>query len=291
MDQSMDISGSTKLFGIFGFPIKHTLSPKLHNAVFEKRKMDAVYLPFEVKPDDLFNAVGSIKSLGICGLNITLPHKEMMLEFIDEIPQDVDRAVGAINTLYLDGGTLKGFNTDGPGFLKDLKAQLDFDPEGRRVLMVGAGGAGRAVAFYLLQAQCEELIIYNRTHERAQGLAKYLSDYYPEKTITTISSIEDLKINQIDLLVNASACGMKSGDPLPLNPEILNTTKAVYDLIYAPKETTLLKEAKKRKLPHSNGVGMLIYQACLSQSLWFSGSDESETFEIMREAYDEWLTQ
>lgn len=281
----MDIGGKTRLYGIFGYPIGHTLSPKLHNAVFRKRKIDAVYLPFEVKPDYISEAIEALKSLGIAGVNVTLPHKESAAKFADEIPSDADRAIGAVNTLVLKGGEALGYNTDGPGFLEDLKEGFGFRPKDRRVLMIGAGGAARSVAFYLLKDGCGELIVYNRTPERASGLAGYLAKFFPKGRVRSVLSIEELGNDKLDLVVNASACGMKLDDPFPVNPDVFRLTELAYDVIYSPAETKFLVEAKKRKLRCSNGLGMLVRQAAYAHCLWFPDAPKEEVVSLFREAY------
>lgn len=280
----MEITGRTKVFGIFGYPVTHSLSPALHNAVFQKRKLDAVYLPFEVKPDYLVEAVEALKSLNIQGVNVTVPHKEQAANFVDEIPHDVDRAIGAVNTIVFRDGKLLGYNTDGPGFLEDLREAFDFDPKGKTVLVIGAGGTARAIAFSLLKTQCGRLVIYNRTPERAEGLAAYLTKFFPKGDVKSILSIEDLS-GAVDLVVNASSCGMKPEDPFPVNPEILKNARLFYDVIYAPAETKFLREAKKLGIRAANGAGMLLRQAAFAQSVWFPSSDKRETYAIMKEAF------
>ncbi len=281
----MDINGKTRIYGIFGYPIGHTLSPKLHNAVFKKRGLNAAYLPFEVKPDYISEAVEALKSLSIAGVNVTLPHKEAAANLADEVPNDVDRAIGAVNTLVLKNGQVLGYNTDGPGFLADLKEGMGFLPKDRRILMVGAGGAARSVAFYLLRDDCGELIIYNRTPERAKGLADYLCTFFPKARVRSILSIEDLGTEKIDLVVNASSCGMKLDDPFPVNPDVFKLASYAYDLIYSPAETKFLVEAKKRKIRCSNGLGMLVRQAAYAHCLWFPDAAKETVTPLYREAY------
>ena len=280
----MDIGGKTQLYGIFGYPVGHSLSPRLHNAVFQKKKIEAVYVPFEVNPDYLPEAIESLRSLGIRGINVTVPHKEAAANLIDEIPNDLDRAIGAINTILVKNGLLQGFNTDGPGFIEDLKEEFNFLPKGQSALILGAGGAARAIAFYLLKEGCGQLFIYNRTPERAEGLAEYLMGFFPKSRVKAVLSIEELAGERLNLLVNTTSCGMKAEDPFPVNPDILSTTQLVYDVIYAPAETKLIAEAKRRKVRASNGLGMLLRQACLAETIWFPQFSRHELYAIMKEA-------
>lgn len=281
------INGKTAVYGVIGQPIQHTLSPALHNAVFAHRGVNAVYLPFEVSPDNLYGAVDGFRSLGIRGLNITLPHKEQAMHYIDSTPNLVDRAIGAVNTLVLAEGRSLGFNTDGPGFLNDLKDQFAFEPEGRTVLVIGAGGSARAVVFSLLEAGVQKLCLFNRTADRANGLKEYAFQYFPDREIEAVVSIDDLP-EKIDLAVNCTSCGMNEQDPFPIDPDVLTRTSKVYDLIYAPAETKLLQEARRRNIACSNGIGMLIHQACIAHRLWFPDADRQEIYAVMRQAYEAW---
>ena len=284
----MNIDGKTKIYGIIGHPVEHTLSPVLHNAVFEKRGVNAVYVPFPVAPDDLPLAIEGFKALTIGGWNITLPHKEQAIHFVDSMPKSIDKGIGAINTLVLVNGKTLGFNTDGLGFLNAIQQDLQFNPKGKTVVILGAGGSARALAFTLLENDVESLYIYNRTHERAQGLEDYLKKFFPEKNIQAFATIEELEKTSLDLLVNCTSCGMKDSDPYPINPDVLEQVSHFYDLIYAPLETKLLKEAKRRKLVTANGIGMLIHQAVVSHRLWFPDAKKEEVFGIMKNAYERW---
>lgn len=281
------IDGKTAVYGVIGDPIKHTLSPALHNAVFAHRGVNAVYVPLHVSPDNLFGAIDGFRALGIKGLNVTLPHKEQVMHYIDSTPNPVDRAIGAVNTLVLAEGRTLGFNTDSVGFLNDVKDQFGFEPEGRSALVIGAGGSARAVIFSLLEAGLQKLCIFNRTADRARGLREYAFQYFPDRDIEAVDTIDDLP-SKIDLAVNCTSCGMGEQDPFPIDPDVLAKTERVYDLIYAPEETKLLQEARRRKIPCSNGIGMLIHQACVAHRLWFPEADRKEIHAVMRQAYDAW---
>ncbi|MFT5206871.1 MAG: shikimate dehydrogenase, partial [Candidatus Omnitrophota bacterium] len=217
------INGQTRVFGVIGDPIAHSFSPHLHNAVFKARGINAVYVAFNVKPDDLPSAIEGFGALGIQGLNITIPHKEQSVHYLNNIPSSMDKVIGAVNTIVLDEGRTMGFNTDGAAFLEDLKTQFDLNPIDKKAILIGAGGAARAIAFALLGAGLDELFIINRTPERADGLAQYLANYFDGKHIQSILSIEDKGVEDIDLVVNATSCGMGPNDPLPINPEILDS--------------------------------------------------------------------
>ena len=283
----MNIGGKTAVYGVIGDPIQHTLSPMLHNAVFAHRGVDAVYVPFHVGPDSLFGAIDGFRSLGVKGLNVTVPHKEQVMHYIDTTPNLVDRAIGAVNTLVLTDGRVLGFNTDGVGFTADLKDQFAFDPEGRSALVIGAGGSSRAVIFSLLEAGLQKLRVFNRTVDRAKGLVEYAFQYFPDRDIEAVVSIDEVP-GKMDLVVNCTSCGMGENDPFPIDPDVLKKAARVYDLIYAPQETKLLHEAKRRNIPSANGIGMLIHQACVAHRLWFPEADRTEVYSVMRKAYESW---
>ncbi len=264
----MTVDAHTHLYGIFGSPVRHSLSPLIHNTAFDHLKMNAAYMAFEVSKEQLPLAFEAVRSLGIRGVNITIPHKEAACNFVDEIPEVIDRTAGALNTVVNKQGKLFGYNTDGVGFLIALKEELGFHPAGKTALVLGAGGSARAVVFALANAQAEKIMIHNRTQERAEGLADFLSASCTDMEIEAVESLEAVKGRKIDLVVNATSCGMKVEDPLPMDLNHLQKGACVYDLIYAPSETKLLKEAKRLGLPCANGLGMLAGQAALSFGLW-----------------------
>ncbi len=271
---SLPIDSHTQLYGVLGNPIQHSLSPQIHNAAFKQLGINGTYLAFEVDPNALGLAFEGIRTLSIRGVNLTIPFKELALDYIDEIPEDLDRATGAINTVVNKNGQLLGFNTDSPGFLRALKEELNFNPEGKSILVLGAGGAARGALFALSRANADIIRVFNRTTDRAQGLAEYAQTYFPETEISAIASIEDMHKDHFDLVVNATSVGMKNDHHKPLDLKKLNNPKAVYDLVYTPRETALLADAKKLGIPHANGLGMLANQAALSFELW-TGRNES----------------
>jgi shikimate dehydrogenase len=262
------VDAHTHLYGIFGSPVRHSLSPLIHNTAFDHLKMNAAYMAFEVSKEQLPLAFEAVRSLGIRGVNVTIPHKEAASNFVDEIPEDIDRLVGALNTVVNRNGRLFGYNTDGPGFLFALKDELGFHPEGKTALVLGAGGAARGVSFALANAEADRILIYNRTGERAKGLAEFLTGAFSDVEIEAIASPEAVKGQRVDLVVNATSCGMKADDPAPMDLKLLPVKACVYDLVYAPAETKFLKEAARLGLRRAGGLGMLAAQAALSFGLW-----------------------
>lgn len=278
----MNIDSHTRLYGIFGNPVDHSLSPIMHNAAFKKLGMDATYMAFKIDADSLGLAFEGMRSMNLGGVNVTIPFKEAALSFVDEIPEDLDRLCGAINTVVPKNGDLLGYNTDGPGFLAALSQELSFKPSGKDVLVLGAGGSARGAVFALARAGADRIFIYNRTHERAHGLAEYASPYFLETDISAVSSFEDLPPKRMDLIVNATPCGMRGNHELPLEWSAVREPAAAYDLVYTPPETPWLKAARWLGIPCANGLGMLIEQGALAFELWTG--KKNGVREAMREA-------
>jgi len=278
----MNINGKTRIFGVTGDPVGHSLSPDLHNAVFRKRGVNAVYAAFKVRPDDLYCAVEGFRAINAGGISVTVPHKEQAAQFVDAMPNPTDKAVGAVNTLVFAEGRILGFNTDGSGFMADMRERFDFKAEGKTILILGAGGAARALAFTFMASSCAKLYIHNRTAQRARGLAEFLSGFFSVGEVRAVDAVTDIAEGKLDLVVNCTSCGMRPKDPFPADPEILGAASIVYDLIYSPAETRFLKEAANRKIPAANGLGMLIQQACTAHCLWFPDAQRQEVLEAMR---------
>ncbi len=246
-----------KLYGLVGFPIKHSLSPCMHNAAFSKLKIKARYKLFELKSEELAGFLGSLKKKNICGFNVTYPYKEDILRFINSKSPAV-KEIGAANTVVVGkNGKLEGFNTDYLGFSAHLK-ELKVKP--KKAAIIGAGGASRAVCFALAKMKIDELCIYDIDKFKSLSLFKKLNSRFPKTRFSVASTIEDLEISGKDLLINASPVGMRQLDPCLVKPQDLHEGLFVYDLIYNPAETKLISLAKGRNLNFSNGLGMLLYQ-------------------------------
>lgn len=246
-----------KLYGLVGFPIQHSLSPRMHNAAFSALKIKAKYKLFELEPDHLGSFLNSLKQKNIRGFNVTYPYKEEIIAFLNSKSLGV-KEIGAANTVVVDKtGKLKGFNTDYLGFMAHLK-ELKLKP--KKVALIGAGGAAKAVCFALAKMKINQLCIYDIDKFKSLSLFKKLNSSFPKIKFDVASRIEDLKLPDKDLLINASPVGMRQGDPCLLAASDLHTGLFVYDLIYSPLETKLIILAKERNLSFSNGLGMLLYQ-------------------------------
>ena len=266
------ITGKTKITGIFGYPIEHTLSPAMHNAAFKALGLDYCYVPFLVRPEHLQDAVKSIRSLNLCGVNVTIPYKEKVIPLLDEI-HDEASLVGAVNTIVNRNGKLIGYNTDGKGFIQSL-VESGISPTDKDILIIGAGGASRTISYYLCQ-QSKSVAIYNRTYERAKKLVRELKKLYQNVFLQeTISHVENFHI-----IINATPLGLKNKDPSPLDTSLLKNNQIICDLIY--KKTLLLKEASQKGCMTIDGSGMLLWQGMLTFELW---TGKKPPAEVMRKA-------
>ena len=261
------ISGKTRIFGIFGYPVEHTFSPGMHNAAFKKLAMDACYVPFAVPPEKLGDAVRALIPLGLRGLNITVPHKERVLAYLDELSEEA-RLIGAVNTIEVRKDRLIGHNTDGRGFLRALKEHGGYDPKGKKFLFIGSGGAARAVSFSLALAGAAQITFRDLDERKASLLAKDIR----KKTGVSANTIREEALAEYaadaDCLINATPLGLKKTDPMPIRAECVRKSHLVCDLVYNPPETALLSMAGKRGAGRLPGLGMLLYQGVIAFELW-----------------------
>jgi shikimate dehydrogenase len=264
-----------KIVGIIGYPLGHTISPAMHNAAFRHLGLNYEYVPFEVNPGDLAEAVSGFRALHVAGFNVTIPHKETILPLLDEVTK-LAKIIGAVNAVENQEGMLVGYNTDGPGFIESLIEDAGLKPKGKKAVVLGAGGAGRAVATLLAENCVRSLIIVDIEELKAKSLAEYLgSSFEVDCRSVNISHPElQIAIDKADLLVNATPIGMhpKIGAcPLPEDIK-LNRNLLVYDLVYNPAETTLIKRAKAAGARTCSGLGMLVRQGALAFTL-FTGEE------------------
>ena len=264
----MEISGKTRVCGIIGDPVEHSLSPAMHNAAFQKLNLDFVYVAFRVGKDELREAIVGAKSLDIRGLNVTMPHKNAVMKYLDEIDPTA-RSIGAVNTILNDNGRLIGYDTDGIGALKALK-ENGISLNGKKLLLLGAGGAGKAIAFHAAQ-EVEELKILNRTTQKAKDLAEVLRKKFGKKIDGNSLSAKTIKkeLEDANIMVNATSVGMYPKDDQSLiDPSWLRPNLCVMDIVYNPIETKLAKDAKSVGAKVVSGVEMLVYQGAASFEIW-----------------------
>ncbi|MEA3345480.1 MAG: shikimate dehydrogenase [Chloroflexota bacterium] len=265
------INGHTKLVGVIGWPVEHTVSPAMHNAAFDAAGLNWRYVPLRVHPERVVEAVRGLRALGFVGCNVTVPHKRAIMGSMDEIT-DQARAIGAVNTITIQSdGRMVGHNTDADGFLRAL-ADGDLDPKGKQALVIGAGGAGRAVA-YALASSGAAVTILNRTLSRAESLVADLISFFPradaEARPYSPASLRQ-EAQSADLLVNATPLGMWPQvdrspwpDEVPMLPSL-----TVFDVVYNPPETKLMRQARSAGAQAIGGLGMLVRQGATAWELW-----------------------
>lgn len=265
-----DIDGKTKVFGILGFPVRHTFSPLFQNAAFRAKRINAVYVSFEVAPGRLKDAVRSLIALGVSGVNVTIPHKQAIIPLLDELSPEA-KAIGAVNTVLFKGGRSTGHNTDAEGFLVSLRKDLKVNPKKKSILIFGSGGAAKAIAYVLAREGTASIIFVDMFNQRAKELAVKIGKDFPRSSTRAVPFLKsriDEEVLNCDVLINASPVGMKKGDPCIVSPHALHKDLAVYDIVYNPSLTPLLRESKKRKIKAAGGIGMLLYQGVASFELF-----------------------
>ena len=277
------LNSETKLLGLIGHPVEHSLSPIMHNKALKDKNLNYVYLAFDVSPKNLKHVVSGAKSLGIKGFNITIPYKVDIMNYLDKIDKEAE-LIGAVNTVKIENDIATGYNTDGLGARMSLEDEIG-EVEDKNILIIGAGGASRAVAFEL--AKNNNITIINRTVEKARILSEEISKKL-NKTVNYNNLNIDIK--EFDIIIHTTPIGMYPNintQPI-INTKDINESMVVMDLIYNPEETVLLKEAKKQGAKTINGLGMLVYQGAIAFEIWTGVKPDVE---IMKRALKEALNQ
>lgn len=282
------ISGTTKLAGVIGHPISHTLSPVMHNAAYAEMGLDWVYLPLEVEDSfGLRRLVAAVRSMHFVGFNITMPFKQEVFELCDEVATAAQMA-GAVNTVHCNDGRLVGYNTDGRGLLESLESEAGFSAAGRRIVILGAGGAAGAAFVGFILARAESVTIVNRDTFRADELVDRMTPHLGAVTASSVTYGEaEESVRAADLIVNSTPVGMKVGDPSPIPVEWLGPGQVVYDMIYGtPVPTALVSGARSRGALAVDGVGMLICQGATAIDIWNESRQVRAPRDVMRAAIE-----
>jgi len=290
------ITATTRICAVYGHPIKHSASPAMQNAGIAALGLNWRYVAFDVHPDNLREAIAGAKAMRFIGLNLTVPHKLLALQMVDVI-DEAAKPWGAINTIRFEGhagSTWRplaelppdveteirsvGFNTDADAIIRAIKEDLAITVSGKKILILGAGGAGRAAALRIAQECPDELWLYNRTKSKAAEVAKQISTVNPKLNVQV-----GVPPGRVDLALNATSLGLKPDDPLPIhdNGFELKNAAHVYDMIYRPAETPLLKAAQAAGCRVANGLGMLLHQGAKALEIW---SGKPAPIEVMRQA-------
>ena len=280
----MNIKGSTNIVGLIGHPVEHSFSPPMHNAAFQSLGMDYAYVAFDVNPNDLSSAIEGAKSLNIKGFNVTIPHKIEVMQYLNEL-DEVASLIGAVNTI--DFKNLKGYNTDGIGAVRAIEEVSTI--KDKDVIVAGAGGASRAISFYLAKFGANSITILNRNVNKAQNLAEDVlkSDLISDVRSDSISQINGY-LDNADILVDTTPLGMDPHiDDAPIaRADNMHENLVVFDAVYNPNETVLIKEAIKAGAKPVYGIKMLLYQGAESFKIW-TGQDAP--IDVMEKALNEYL--
>ncbi|MEQ1753551.1 MAG: shikimate dehydrogenase [Micropepsaceae bacterium] len=263
----MMLTGKARLAGVIGWPISHSLSPALHGFWIRELGLDAAYVPLAVRPEDFRNVVSILPLMGFRGVNVTLPHKEAAFQ-LSETRDDAAAATGAVNTLVFEGGRVHGRNTDVTGYLASLDEAGVGVLEGKSAVVLGAGGAARAVIFGLVSRGLGRVCIVNRSLEKAAALASFFGDRVSAQPWGELAQA----LGSADLLVNTSSLGMAGQPGLDVDVGWLKSGAVVSDIVYRPLETQLLADARSRGLKTVDGLGMLLHQARAGFNAWFDAN-------------------
>ena len=278
------LTGHTRIVGVIGDPVAHSRSPQMHNAAFAKAGLDYVYVPFHVRPDDLAAAIAGFKAINVVGINVTLPHKQAVIPFLTSISREAE-LIGAVNTLTFVDGNIHGDNTDAPGVLQALDEDKNTSgtPVGEKVVVLGAGGAARAVVVALALRGVAAITIANRTVEKAISLATEMD----QKTGVSMQGMGltderlPLSVRESKLLVNTATISMDVTHPLLISADWLQPNTIVYDIVYTPPVTPLMQAATERGCQTLGGIGMLVHQGAIAFEKWTGVAPCTET---MRQA-------
>jgi shikimate dehydrogenase len=262
--------------GVFGDPVAHSLSPQLQNAAL--KQLDMQYGRFQIAAGELREALHLVRELNFVGVNLTVPHKVPALELVDDVDANA-KQIGAVNTIKIENGKASGFNTDGKGFARAIREEFSVDLRDLRVMLLGAGGAGRAIARQCGKENCERLVIVNRTFEKAQKLADELRDLFAgPRVLGPVARLQAagweenalrFQIGNVDLIVNATPLGLNRGDPSPIPSRLLAPHLMIYDTVYSEKKSPLVAAAIEAGARAANGLSMLLHQGALAYEIWF----------------------
>ena len=266
--------------GVFGDPVAHSLSPQMQNAALRACDINMQYARFHIRPNELRSALHFLRELDLVGINLTVPHKMAGLAQIDAADESAARC-GAVNTVRIHDKKLTGSNTDGEGFSRAIRSEFSIDLRDLRVMILGAvGGTGHAIAWQCALEDCERLVLVNRTPAKAKAMIQRLRPFFGEpRVLGPVARIEAVPWNEtavraqladIDLIVNATPLGMNPSDPPPIPARLLAPHQIVFDCVYGPSRTALLRAADEAGARGTNGLSMLLYQGALSFSIWFN---------------------
>ncbi|MEY4917080.1 MAG: hypothetical protein RL616_993 [Verrucomicrobiota bacterium] len=274
------INAATRLCAVFGSPIRHSASPAMHNAAFAALGLNWRYVAFEVDPKNLHAAIAGARAMNFAGINLTVPHKLLAVDMVDRLDASAKKW-GAVNTILFNERGATGYNTDADAIITSLREDLKVEVRGAKVLLLGAGGAGRTAALRLAAEKVAELYLVNRTVSKALEIGSEIKKQFPSVAVSV-----GYPKARVDLVLNATSLGLQAGDASPLDTKqfSLKQTRAVYDMIYRPAQTALLAAAKKSGCKTANGLGMLLHQGAKAFEIW---TGKPAPLAVMRRALEE----
>jgi shikimate dehydrogenase len=273
------MDSNTVLYGVIGDPIRHSKSPVMMNRAFRHTGINGAYGAFHVAPDRLGGAIAGMRSMGFRGMNVTIPHKVDVMAFVDEVHSGA-KAAGAVNTIVNENGRLIGYNTDGIGYVRSLKEEAEPDITGKTIIVLGAGGAARGILWALTQEKPSQILVANRTADKAEHLA---AAFIAESNVRALDGAELREAcAHADIVINTTSVGMSPNlDAVPLDASWLKPGAVASDLIYNPRQTAFLQQAEQHGCRIHSGLGMFIYQGAYAFEYW---TGQPAPIEIMREA-------
>jgi shikimate dehydrogenase len=282
-----EIAGTTRIAAVFGWPVEHSLSPPMQNAAIEALGLDWVYIAAGVAPEALAEALRGARAMRYVGVNCTIPHKEAVLPHLDWLDPTA-QAMRAVNTIHIVDGEMRGYNTDAYGFTETLLAEGEVILKDKTVLVIGSGGAARGIAAGAAMEGARKVILANRTRPRAEKIAEDIEPAFPETRFEVVqlsrASLQNAA-GRAEVIANATSLGMGASDPLPIEPVLIQPGHVIFESVYVPAETPLLRAARERGAIAVGGLGMLARQGARSLSIW-SGMepDEDLMLNVLRKA-------
>jgi shikimate dehydrogenase len=264
------IDTKTRMIGLLGYPLEHSFSPAIQNAAFDYMGINKIYLPIEVAPGNLGDVIKGISKMNFDGFNVTIPHKIPILKYLDEI-DDLARLIGAVNVVTVNNGVLKGYNTDGSGFITSLEKETGTSVNEKNIFILGSGGASRAISMTLAMKGAKRITICNRTYEKAVALSEDINEKIRICSDSVAMEFNKMKeaLEKADILINTTSVGMfPHTEQTPIDQQLLKRRLIVCDIVYNPVRTRLLREAEKKGCKTLSGIGMLIFQGAESFKLW-----------------------
>ncbi|MGI5859914.1 MAG: shikimate dehydrogenase [Tepidanaerobacteraceae bacterium] len=264
------IDAKTRIIGLLGHPLGHSFSPAMQNAAFEFIGLNKLYIPIEVTPNNLGDVVKGISKMNFDGFNVTKPYKVNIIKYLDEV-DDLAKIIGAVNVVTIKNGILKGYNTDGNGFIRSFEEEIGISVDGKNIFIIGSGGASRAISMTLAIKGAKTICICNRTYEKAVDLSEDINKNIKRCSIPITMNCSDMEnaLDDIDIIINTTSVGMfPDTEKIPIDEKLLHKRFIVSDIVYNPRKTKLLKAAEKKGCKTVSGLAMLVYQGAESFKLW-----------------------